>query len=187
MEFLTVLWLPILLSAVLVFIVSSIIHMVFKYHNSEYKGLSGEDSLLAAMRDNGVVPGMYTFPHCKSMKEMGEPDTIAKCEKGPVGMMIVGPSGPPAMGKPLTLWFLYTLLIGVFVAYLGFFALGRGAEYMDVFRFASTAAFMSYGLGYMADAIWMHVPWSSVFKHMLDGLIYGLCTAGVFAWLWPAL
>jgi hypothetical protein len=187
MEFLSVLWLPILLSGVLVFIVSSIIHMVFKYHNSDYKSLPGEDQILSSLHENGVEPGMYSFPHCTDMKQMCEPDMVAKCEKGPVGFMLVGPSGAPAMGKPLTFWFLYTLLVGVFVAYLAYFAMGRGGEYMDVFRFTSTTAFIAYGLGYITNGIWMHVPWNSVWKHIFDALIFGLCTAGVFAWLWPEL
>lgn len=187
MEFLTVLWLPILLSAVLVFIVSSLIHMVFKYHNSEFKLLPGEDAILAAMREHGVTRGMYAFPRCETMKQMGEPEVIAKYEQGPVGYLKVGPNGPPAMGKALGLWFLMTLIVGVFTAYLAWFALGSGGEYMDIFRFISTASFMAYGLGALADGIWMNSPWSSVFKHLLDALIYGLCTAGVFAWLWPTL
>ncbi len=187
MEFLTVLWLPILLAAVLVFIVSSILHMVFKYHNSEFKALPGEDEILANMRDKGVEPGLYAFPRCESMKAMGEPEMVAKYESGPVGFMTVGPSGPPNMGPSLAQWFLYSVLIGFFTAYLGWFALGRGAEYMDVFRFTGTAAFMAYGLGALSDGIWMKTPWSSVMKHVFDALVYGLCTAGVFAWLWPEL
>ncbi len=31
------LWLPILLSAIVVFILSSVLHMVFTYHNSDFK------------------------------------------------------------------------------------------------------------------------------------------------------
>ena len=185
MEFLSVLWLPILLSAVIVFAVSSIIHMVFKYHNSDYQALPGEDAILAAMRDQGVAPGFYAFPRSHSMKELGEPDMVAKFEKGPVGFAIVNPNGPPAMGKALVLWFLFSVLISIFAAYLGFFALGRGAEYMDVFRFVGTLAFLAYGVAGLVDGIWKGVPWSSVFKHVFDGLVFGLVTAGTFAWLWP--
>jgi len=37
------LWLPILLSAVAVFLVSSVIHMVFQYHKTDFKKIPSED------------------------------------------------------------------------------------------------------------------------------------------------
>ena len=74
MEFLTQLWLPILLSAVFVFIVSSIIHMVLQTHNSDVKKMNNEEAVLEAMRTNGVAPGSYMFPRAGSMKEMGTPE-----------------------------------------------------------------------------------------------------------------
>ena len=39
---LTSLWLPILLSAIVVFILSSVIHMFLGYHNSDYARLPGD-------------------------------------------------------------------------------------------------------------------------------------------------
>jgi len=187
MEFLSVLWLPILLSAVLVFVASSIIHMVLKYHHGDYGALPGEDAVMAAMREQGVGPGLYAFPRANSMKEMGEPEMIARYEQGPVGFVTVVPNGPPAMGKSLFLWFLYALLISVFAGYLGFAALGRGAEYLTIFRFTGTVAVLGHAVGYLVDGIWKGVTWSNVFKNVFDGVIYGLLTAGTFAWLWPEL
>ena len=64
------LWLPILLSAVFVFIASSLIHMVFKWHNSEYLKLSNEDEVRAAIRKESPGPGQYVLPWCPGMKEM---------------------------------------------------------------------------------------------------------------------
>ncbi len=61
---LTALWLPILLSAVIVFIASSIIHMVLPYHRSDYRQLPDEDKLLATLRAAGLKPGLYHFPFC---------------------------------------------------------------------------------------------------------------------------
>jgi hypothetical protein len=187
MEFLSVLWLPILLSAAIVFVASSIIHMVFKFHNTDYKKLPGEDAVLAVMREQGVEPGMYAVPRCESMKGMGEPEMVARYEQGPVGMFIIGPNGPPAMGKALALWFVYSVLVAFFAAYLGFFALGRGAEYMDVFRFVGTATFMAYGVASLVDGVWKGIPWAVVWRHVFDGLVYSLVTAGTFAWLWPGI
>ena len=90
---LTALWLPIVLSAVLVFIASSIIHMLLTYHRSNYGKLPNEDVLLAAMRDAKVPPGNFGFPWCASPKEMGSTEMTEKYKQGPVGFMTVMPSG----------------------------------------------------------------------------------------------
>ena len=158
--------------------------MVFKYHNKEFRRLPDEDSTLESLRQAGVTQGLYHFPHCASMKEMGDPDMLEKMERGPVGFLTVMPSGPPAMPKFLTLWFLYTLLVGVFVAYISGRTLGPDAEYLAVFRLTGTIAFMTYGLSQMVDSIWKGTPWSVTAKGIFDGLVYALVTAGAFGWLW---
>ena len=180
----TQLWLPIVLSAVAVLAISSIIHMLLPYHRSEYKKLPNEDGLLDTMRKNGVAPGLYVFPHCQH-KEMKSPEMVEKFKRGPVGMLTVMPSGPMAMGKYMTMWFLFCLLIGVFVAYLAGRTLSAGTPYLAVFRVAGTVAFMGYGVGALTDSIWKGQRWSATLKHVFDGLVYALLTAGFFGWLWP--
>src|SRR5437016_12042246 len=64
------LWLPILLSAVIVFFASFIMHMVLSYHKSDYRKLPDEDRVTDAMRSAGVTRGpAYFFPYC-SFEEM---------------------------------------------------------------------------------------------------------------------
>lgn len=182
---LTALWLPIVLSAVVVFIASSVIHMALKYHNSEYRQLPDEASVLGAMRDGKTAPGFYAFPYASSMKEMGTPEMMERYRQGPVGSMNINPSGPPAMGKALGLWFAYTLVVGLFAAYLASRTLVPGTHYLQVFRVVGCSSFMAYSLAHFSDAVWKMKPWSMTLKHVADGLIYGLLTAGVFGWLWP--
>jgi len=181
----TELWLPILLSAVVVFVASSVIHMLLPYHRSEYKKLPNEEGLLEAMRKDGVSPGLYVFPYCPKPKEMKSPEMVEKYKRGPMGMLTVMPSGPPAMGKYLTMWFLFCVLIGVFVAYVAGRTLSAGTTYLAVFRVAGTVAFLGYGVGTLTDSIWKGQAWSATLKHVFDGLMYGLLTAGMFGWLWP--
>ena len=182
---LTALWLPIVLSAVAVFAASSITHMVFKYHSTEYRQLPGEDAVLDAIRNAKAGPGFYAFPYAGSMREMGTPEMMDKYTQGPVGTININPSGPPAMGKNLAQWFVYCIVVGVFAGYLASRTLGPGAHYLGVFRVVGCASFMAYALAHFADAIWKTKPWSMTFKHVFDGLVYGLLTAGVFGWLWP--
>ena len=183
---LTELWLPILLSAVFVFIVSSILHMVIPIHKGDYKKMPGEEKILAEMRSQSVRPGSYAFPCCESMKDMGSPEMTAKYKLGPVGSMTVIPNGPCNMGKSLVLWFLYSVLIGVFVAYVAALGLQRGTAYMPVFRLAGTVAILGYAIGALPESIWKGQKWSITLNFVFDGVLYGLVTGGTFGWLWPA-
>ena len=181
---LSALWLPILLSGVIVFIASSILHMVLPYHKSDYRKLPDEEKLLPALRAAGLARGLYHFPFC-THKDMKSPEVVEKFKQGPVGFITIFPSGPPNMGKFLGLWFVYCLVIGVFVAYLTGRTVAPGMRYLAVFRVAGTAAFLAYGLGNLSNGIWKGQPWSMVLKEAFDGLLYALLTAGTFGWLWP--
>jgi len=178
------LWLPIVLSAIIVFVASSIMHMLLPYHRSDYKRLPEEDKILAALRPLGLQRGLYIFPFC-THKEMKSPAMTEKYKQGPVGMMTILPSGPPAMPKFLGQWFAYCLIIGFFVAYLTGHTVKSGEPYLVVFRVAGTAAFMAYGLGNLSNSIWKGQTWGMTRKEVFDGLIFGLLTAGTFGWLWP--
>lgn len=186
MEFLAALWLPILLSAVFVFIVSSIIHMATPLHKSDYGQIENESAVMEAMRQANVQPGHYMFPLASCMKESGTPEHVAKMNLGPVGFMTVLPNGPMGMGKSLAMWFVFSLIVSVFSAYLTSLALDPGAHYLSVFRIAGTVAILGHAFTHFTDSIWKGLSWGITFKFIFSGILYGLVTAGTFAWLWPA-
>jgi hypothetical protein len=186
MSFLAELWLPILVSSVLVFAVSSILHMVLPYHRSEYQKLPGEDGVLTAMRTAPPAPGSYMFPCASNYKDASTPEMTAKFEQGPVGFMTVLPSGKPSMGPSLVQWFVYSLIISIFAAYITNLAAAPGTHYLTVFRIAGSVATLGYAVTHVPDSIWKGQRWSNTLKHVFDGVIYGLVTAGVFGWLWPS-
>ncbi|MEM7356045.1 MAG: hypothetical protein AAF657_34830, partial [Acidobacteriota bacterium] len=155
------LWMPIVVSAIFVFFASSIIHMVIKFHNSDYGQLPGEDKIAAAMREEGVKPGFYIMPYCLDPNEAAKPETRKKYEDGPVGLFTVAPSGPPAMGKQLGLWFAFCLVVGVFCAYMAGRLAGPDADYLAVFRITGTTAFLAYGASEPIASIWKYQPWSN--------------------------
>ncbi len=179
------LWQPIAVAALLVFFVSSLLHMVFTYHRSDYKRLGNEDEVLDALRRAPLAPGHYFFPHSKDHKEMASAEAQEKLRKGPVGSITVMANGAPAMPRLLGLWFAYSLLVGYFVAYVAGRTLAPGAHYLTVFRVAGAVAFMAYGVAHCADSIWKGQSWSATGKAIVDGLLYSLVTAGAFGWLWP--
>lgn len=179
------LWLPILVSAGFVFVVSSIIHMILPIHRSDVTRLPGEEGLLTALRDQGVKRGTYMFPFPKSMQEMGTPEMLAKYNLGPVGFMTVLDNGPPAIGKSLMQWFVFSVLISTVIGYVASLALTPETTSLTIFRFTATIALVAYGLSNVTDSIWKGVPWIITAKFLFDGLLYGLATGGAFVWLWP--
>jgi len=181
---LAALWIPIVLSAVIVFVASSIMHMVLPYHKKDYSQLPNEDKLLAALRPSNLKRGLYVFPFC-THKNMKSPEIQEKYKQGPVGFLTILPNGPPAMPKFLGQWFVFCLLVGLFVAYLTGRTVAAGTPYLAVFRVAGTTAFLAYGVGHLSDGIWKGQRWPAVLKEVIDGLVYGLLTAGTFGWLWP--
>ena len=179
------LWLPILISAVAVFLASSVIHMVLSYHRSDFKAVPSEEEVMAALRPFNIPPGEYVIPHAESSSQMEEPAFKEKIEQGPVAFLTVM-SGGFNMGKSLVLWFVYCILIGMFAAYLAGRALGPGAHYLAVFRFVGAASFGAYALALLQNSIWYKRDWSTTLKSMFDGFIYACLTAGIFGWLWPS-
>ena len=179
---------PILAAAVIVFVASAILHMLLSaWHRGDLARVPDEERVMHTLRAFNLRPGNYAMPLAYGMADMKNPAFIEKMTKGPVVFMTVRPAGPPAMGKELTLWFLYNILVSLFAAYVASRALGYSASYLDVFRFVGTTAFAAYGLGVIQESIWWGRNWGATIKNMIDGLVYAMLTAGTFGWLWPSL
>jgi hypothetical protein len=183
MTFIADLWLPILLSAVLVFAVSSVIHMGPFWHRSEFPPLGEQDRIQDALRPFGIAPGEYMLPRPKNMKDCDKPEFVEKLTRGPVMLLTVIPNGRMSMGRPLAQWFVYTVFVSALAAYVVHATVAADAPYLEVFRVAGTVAFAAYAVGLWQSSIWFHRPWSSTIKHTLDGFIYGCLTGGAFGWL----
>ena len=181
----TSLGLPILLSAVLVFVVSSVIHMLTPWHKSDVRGVPNEADAMAALRPLNIPPGEYAMPWAGSMDAMSSPEFKARAAAGPVVHMTVMTPGDMSMTGPLVLWFLYSILVSLFAGYLAGAAVPAGAPYLEVFRFAGTTAFAGYSLALMQNSIWWKRSWGMTARSMIDGLVYACVTAGAFGWLWP--
>ena len=179
------LWMPIVLSAVLVFVMSSIIHMFLGWHAGDFTAPPRQDDLADAMRPFNLQPGDYMMPKPASMKDMGTPEFLEKHKKGPVVIMTVLPSGSVGMGKQLGLWFVYSLVVSLFAAYLTGRTHGMGTSYLEIFRTAGTVTFAAYALANWQAWIWYGKSTRTTLIQTMDALIYALLTAGAFGWLWP--
>ena len=179
------LWVPILLSAVIVFLASSLFHMVLPFHKNDLRRFPNEDAALDALRRLNVPPGDYGAPMATSMAAMKDPAFVDRLKKGPLVFATISPGSSPSMARPLTLWFVYLVVVSVFAAYISGRALAPGAHYLEVFRFAGCTAFLGYSMALAQQSIWWRKNWGTTIKSMIDGLVYGLLTAGTFGWLWP--
>ena len=179
------LWLPILLSAVAVFIVSSIVHMVLPHHRNDFGKLPGEDDVMRALAQGSPTPGTYMFPFAGSMAAMKDPAWVERRTRGPAGILTVMPAGMPGMAKNLVQWFIYSIVISLFAAYIASRALRPGAAGGEVLRFTAATAFFCYGVGMAHESVWFNRRWSVTFKYFFDALLYAFATGAVFVWLWP--
>ena len=175
------LWLPILVSAVVTFIASSLIWAVLKYHNSDYKKTDDEESVRAALK--GTKPGFYLLPYCVDQKELENPEVKQKFVDGPLAYITVVRNGVPAMGPKLIATFVFFVLVGVLCAYFVSRTLPPDASYLSVFRVAGAVAFIANSFALVPESIWFERPWSMTIKSFIDALVYGLLTGGVFGWL----
>ena len=179
------LWLPGLVSAVAVFVLSAILHMVLKYHRADYRKLAGEEAVAAALRQSPPAPGVYMIPYCEPA-QMKDPAMRKRFEDGPIAQIVVAPNGPPAMGKYLAQWFLFCLFVSFVAAYVARHTLTYGSSGLEVMRVTGTVAFAAYAFGYLQDSIWRAIPWSSALRGLFDAVLYCLATGLVFRLLWPA-
>jgi hypothetical protein len=179
------LWLPILLSAIIVFVASSIIHMASPWHKNDYPRVPNEDQLRSALRPLAIPPGDYMIPRPVSREELKSPEFAEKVRQGPNMIVTFLPNGPFSMKQNLTQWFLYIVVVGILAAYVAGRALPPGSPYLAVFRFVGVTAFIAYSAALWQMSIWYRRSWSTTVKATVDGLIYALLTAGTFGWLWP--
>lgn len=178
------LFVPIALSAVFVFIASSIIHMATPWHKNDLKKFPNEDAVTDALRPLNLQIGNYGIPKADSMKEMNSPEFQARLKAGPVAFVTVRPT-EFSMGSTLVLWFIFSLVVSIFAGYIAGVAFGPGTEYLRIMQVAGCVAFTGYGLAQAHESIWWGRNWSWTLRNMADSLLYGLLTGGTFGWLWP--
>ena len=179
---LSMLWIPILVSAVFVFIAANLLWMALPFwHRPDYKKLPDEKTVLAGLA--GAASGQYIAPAMDWSKATAEEKEAL--QKGPAALLLVRNPNAFSLGKSLTLYFLYSLVVSLFVGYLCAVTLAPGTHYLKVFQVAGTAGILAYAFRGVPDSAWYGKPWSVTIKECIDGVIYGLLTAGTFGWLWP--
>jgi len=171
------------MSAVFVFVVSSIIHMALPWHKCDYRKIPNEDQVMDALRSLNIPRGDYMVPRCDSMKEMRTPEFKAKMQRGPV-FTATFMSGEMAMGKSLLLWFVYLLVVSYFAAYVGAHAGALSSFAIHSRRIIGITAFLGYGGALCQNSIWYQRSWGTTIRSLIDSVIYAAVTAATFGCLW---
>ena len=179
------LWMPILLSTVLVFLASFVTHMVLKYHWSDFRRMPLEDDVMETLRRFNIPPGDYVVPHPKDAAALRSKEFQEKVARGPRFVATIVPAGQTGMGAQLAQWFVFCTVVSVFAGYLTSRSVPAGAEYLHVSQVASTTAFIGYTLARWADVIWYRRSVTTALKYTFDGLLFGFITGGTFGGLWP--
>lgn len=175
------LWLPIIVSAAVVYVAGAAIWMAMPWHKTEWNKTPDEEAVRGALKS--CPPGMYTMPNVRDQAEFKKPDVQQKFIEGPNAYITVLPSGLPKMGGKLVMMFGFNLVVAIICAYMVSRTLPPGAEYLAVFRVSGTVAFIAYGMAYIQESIWFGRRWSSTGLTFLDALIYAVLTGGIFGWL----
>jgi hypothetical protein len=187
MEQLLPLWLPILLSAACVWIVSAVVWMALPHHKNDFLGLPnppGEDGFMEYLRKSGIKPGNYGFPDCHSPGAMKSEKVQKAWNEGPVGHLSVWKT-PVTMGDKMVATFIVYLVVSILIAYLTRVALPGPAEFARVFQVAATAGILAYCFSFIPNAIWWGSYKRTIVANFVDGIVYGLVTGAIIAWLWP--
>ena len=184
MDLLTPLWLPILLSAVVVWVASAIVWMALPHHKRDFIALPDEDGFMEHVRKSGLGPGNYVFPDFRGRDAMKSEKVCKALESGPVGHLSLWPT-PLTMGGKMVATFVVFLVVSTLIAYLTRVALPGAAPFGKVFQVATTAGVLAYCFSFIPNAVWFGAYRRTIVAGIVDGVVYGVITGAIFAWRWP--
>jgi hypothetical protein len=181
MEFLTALWLPIVVSSIVLFVASAVAWMFMPHHRKDYAKLANEEKFMSQLRDLNAPVGRFMFPYC-THQEASNPEMKRKFKEGPSGTLTI--LGNVNMGLNMACTFVFFLLANACLAYLCWTALppGSDASFLRVFRIAATAGILTFTAAAIPNDIWFKRPSCT---NIVDGIVYGLILGLIFAALWP--
>ena len=184
MELLIPLWLPVLLSAGAIWIVSAIVGMALPHHKRDFVGLPDEDGFMDYLRGRGIEPGNYLFPDFRDREALKSEKVEKALNEGPVGHLSVWQT-PVTMGGKLVATFVVYLVVSTLIAYLTRVALPGAASFAKVFQVAATAGVLAYCFSFIPNALWFSAYRRTIVASVFDGILYGVITGAIFAWCWP--
>jgi hypothetical protein len=177
--------LPVVLSAIAVFILSMIIHLAMPWHKTDYAIVPDHDAAIAAIQSLNLSPDDYAMPNVRVPGGGKNPDFVAEFERGPTFHLTMMPAGGMPMGKFMGAWFGFMLLVSAIAGWVTSSIVPPGGDGHAVFHYSAIITACSYGFGGWTLSIWYFRRWSTAFKGTFDAILYGLASGAVFMWMWP--
>ncbi|MFO0826865.1 MAG: hypothetical protein U0572_01850 [Phycisphaerales bacterium] len=201
MDFLTHLWLPILVSGVGVWFASAIAWMAIGHHKKDRDPIANEQEFMDVITRMNIRPGNYGFPDFCQHDHLPRAERMEALkilyDKHPQGTLRVW--APANMGVNMLLTFLFYLVTSTVIAYLGWAALPHGdaasvgaggidgaSRFWKVFQVLGTAGILAYCFATFPHDLWFQKKRRAMAMDWIDGIVFGLLTGAIFAWLWPA-
>jgi hypothetical protein len=169
-----------LASAVVLFFWGFFWHGILSVGEGTMKKLANEEQTLAKLRDGVPEPGMYSFPEMdENADEAAQKVWDEKYQRGPSGLIVIAPTGEPAMtARELIAQFVVNLASSLIAAFL----LSRALAGLN--SFAHKVVFVAL-LGLYASLatnapywIWYRFPTAFTVSELADKVI-GACLAGI--------
>jgi hypothetical protein len=187
MEFLSHLWLPILVSAAAVWFASALAWMAVGHHKEDSLPLPNEQEVIDTVKRWNLSPGEYMFPdfrRCKGMSKEEKKTMYENMQKNPMGLFRVW--GKISMGGNMLWTFVVFLLASAMIGYLGWAALPHARDsFGHIFQVLGTAGILAYCFASFPNDIWFQRSKRAMAMCAIDGVVFGLITGAIFAWLWP--
>ena len=183
MTLLLPLWLPILISAGCVWILSAIAWTALPHHRQDFINLPDEDGFIEFIRRSGIRRGNYVFPDFRGREAMKSEKICKLIEEGPVGHLSVWPA-PVTMGGKLVATFFVYLVVSTLIGYLTRVALPGAAPFAKVFQISATAGVLAYCFSFIPNGIWFGSYTRTIVASVVDGIVFGCITGAIFAWFW---
>jgi hypothetical protein len=98
------------------------------------------------------------------------------------GTLVLWPS-PPNMGVNIALTLTFFFVAAFVIGYLASLGVPRGASFMDVFQFVTTAGLLTHCAGQFPGVFWFR---RRVAMNLLNGAAYAVATGLIFAVMWPS-
>jgi hypothetical protein len=172
------LWLPILVTGIVTHVYSMLAWTVLPHHKPEWNKIPDEDAAYPTLEK--IPPGQYVFPHASCQKDM-QAESFKRKLGIRNGMLVIW-TGPTQMGKAIGQTFITYFVIAFLIGYLASIGVSRGAEFVKVVQFATTAGLLAHIAAKFPFVFWFR---RRIIMDVLDGVIFAVLTGVIFAALWP--
>lgn len=181
MEFLVGLWLPIVISTIVLFFASFIARTILPHHRAGWHKLDHEPAFMNQLQEMNIPPGSYVFPYAETRQQSSQETFLKTYAKGPRGTINIHTI--PNLGLNLFCTFIFFLITVTLIAYIAQQAFAGWSDeseitFLKVFQIVGTISVLTYSSSTILSSISSKRPF---LMEVIDGIAYGLIVGVIFA------